>query len=167
MKRHLAALALAVCASPPLAFGQEADQRATVLHLNQVAERKMVRDQLRIELKVEEGGADARSVQEAINRRMAAALDRARQALGVQAETGSYNISEERPQDAPARWRGGQSLILIGKDAASMLKLAGTLQSDGLSIAALTYEVSPEAVRGAEENLTAEALAGLDHRAAS
>jgi uncharacterized protein YggE len=48
-----------------------------------------------------------------------------------------------------------------------MLKLAGVLQSDGLSTSSLAYEVSPETVRGAEEDLTAEAVAALDHRAAS
>jgi predicted secreted protein len=58
-------------------------------------------------------------------------------------------------------------VILTGKDAASMVKLAGGLQSDGLSTSSLAYEVSPETVRGAEEDLTAEALAALDHRAAS
>jgi predicted secreted protein len=56
---------------------------------------------------------------------------------------------------------------LTGKDADSMLKLAGALQADGLSTSSLAYEVSPETVRGAEEDLTAEALAALDHRAAS
>ena len=60
-----------------------------------------------------------------------------------------------------------QSVILTGKDADSILKLAGALQSDGLSTSSLTYEVAPETVRGAEEDLTAEALAALDHRAAS
>ena len=34
-------------------------------------------------------------------------------------------------------------------------------------MSSLGYEVSPETVRGAEDDLTAEALAGLDHRAAS
>jgi predicted secreted protein len=98
---------------------------------------------------------------------MAAALDRARQVQGVRVETGSYNVGEERPQNGPTRWRGSQSVILTGKDADSMLKLAGALQSDGLSTSSLTYEVAPETVRGAEEDLTAEALAALDHRAAS
>ena len=139
----------------------------TVLHLSQTAERSVIRDLLRIELRVEETGADARSVQAAINRRMAAALDRVKQVQGVRVETGSYNVGEERPQNGPTRWRGSQSVILTGKDADSMLKLAGALQSDGLSTSSLTYEVAPETVRGAEEDLTAEALAALDHRAAS
>jgi predicted secreted protein len=159
-------VAIAFCASAP-AFAQDAEPRMTVLHLNQTAERTIIRDLLRIELRVEETGGDARSVQAEINRRMAAALGRARQVQGVRVETGSYNVSEERPQNAPARWRGSQSLILIGKDADSMLKLAGALQSDGLSTSSLGYGVSPETVRGAEEDLTAEALAALDHRASS
>jgi predicted secreted protein len=158
-------LAIALFASTPV-LAQDAEQRMTVLHLSQTAERSVIRDLLHIELRVEETGADARSVQAAINRRMAAALDRARQVQGVRVETGSYNVGEERPQNGPTRWRGSQSVILTGKDADSMLKLAGALQSDGLSTSSLTYDAAPETVRGAEEDLTAEALAELDHRAA-
>jgi predicted secreted protein len=167
MRAWLFTIAFWICASAP-ALAQDAQQPVTVLHLNQTAERTVIRDLLRIELRAEETGADARTVQTAINRRMAAALDRARQVQGVRVETGSYNVGEERPQNAPpARWRGSQSVILTGKDADSMLKLAGVLQSDGLSTSSLAYEASPETVRGAEEDLTTEALATLDHRAAS
>src|SRR5438045_3999011 len=105
------------------ALAQDADQRMTVLHVSQTAERSVIRDLLRIELRVEETGADARSVQTAINRRMAAALDRVRQVQGVRVETGSYNVGEERPQNGPTRWRGSQSVVLTGKDADSNLKL--------------------------------------------
>lgn len=164
--RVFLAIAVALFASAH-AFAQDADQRLTVLHLSQTAERSVIRDLLRIELRVEETGADARSVQAAINRRMAAALDRARQVQGVRVETGSYNVGEERPQNGPTHWRGSQSVILTGKDSDSMLKLAGALQSDGLSTSSLTYDISPETVRGAEQDLTDEALAALDHRAAS
>jgi predicted secreted protein len=149
------------------ALAQDVEQRSTVLHLSQTAERSVVRDVLRVELRVEETGADARSVQAAINRRMAAALDRARQVQGVRLETGSYNVGEEHPQNGPSRWRGSQSMILTGKDSDSVLKLAGALQSDGLSTSSLAYDTAPETVRGAEEDLTAEALAALDHRAAA
>jgi len=149
------------------ALAQDVDQRFTVLHLSQTAERSVVRDVLRVELRVEETGADPRSVQAAINRRMAAALDRARQVQGVRVETGSYTVGEEHPQNGSSRWRGSQSVILIGKDADSLLKLAGALQSDGLSTSSLAYDTAPETVRGAEEDLTAEALTALDHRAAA
>lgn len=154
-------------AGAPPALAQNPDQGFTVLHLSQSAERKIMRDLLRAELRVEETGPDPRTVQSAINRRMAAALDGAKQAQGVRVETGSYNVGEERPPNGPTRWRGSQSIILTGKDADTVLKLAGTLQSEGLSTAALTFEVSPDTVRAAQDDLTAEALAALDRRAAS
>ena len=148
-------------------MAQGTEQQTTVLHLNQTAERMVLRDLLRIDLRVEETGADPLAIQTAINRRMAAALDRAHQVQGVRVETGSYGVGEERPQSGPSRWRGSQSLILRSKAADAALKLAGALQSDGLLMSSMAYEASPETVRGAEEDLTAEALAGLDRRAAS
>jgi predicted secreted protein len=151
---------------PAAALAQDAEQRATVLHLNQPAERMVTRDLLRIELRVEEAGADPRAVQAGINRRMTAALARAKQAQGVRVETGSYRVFEERQNNAPTRWRGSQSLILTGKDADAILKLAGALQSDGLATSSLGYEVAPETVHAAQDDLTAEALAELDRRAA-
>jgi uncharacterized protein len=165
----LSALAATVCLAfpAPTAIAQPAPPGQTVLHLSQTAERKVVRDLLRVELRVEEVGADPTAVQAAVNRRMAAALDRARQVQGVAVETGGYSIDQEQPANGQMRWRASQSLILTGRAADAVLKLAGQLQSDGLLMSSLSYEVSPETVRGAEEDLTAEALADLAQRAAS
>jgi predicted secreted protein len=170
--RGLGLTALAIAAAsclPGAALAQNADQQqpVTLLHLSQTAERDVVRDMLRVELRVEETGADPQAIQAAINRRMAAASDRAHQVQGIVIETGYYGVGEERPANAPQRWRGSQSLILTGKDAGPLLKLAGQLQADGMPISSLGYMVSPETVRGAEEDLTAEALAALDRRAAA
>ena len=164
--RLLPAIGLIFCWASTVP-AQAADQQTTILHLSQTAERHVLRDLLRIELRVEEAGADPQAIQSAINRRMAAALDRAHEVQGVRVETGSYGVGEEQPQSGPSRWRGTQSLILTGKDADAALKLAGALQADGLLMSSLVYEASPEIVRGAEEDLTAEALAALDRRAAS
>ena len=153
--------------SPPVVLAQEAEQLATVLHLNQSAERIVTRDLLRIELRVEEAGADPRAVQAAINRRMGAALDRSKQTQDVQVETGFYQVGEERPANRPASWRGSQSLVLKSKDADAALKLAGMLQSDGLVMSSLGYEVSPETLRSAQDDLTAAALDALGRRAES
>ena len=162
----LTAISFILCAVGTV-LAQPSDQQLTVLHLSQTAERNVLRDLLRIELRVEGTGADPLAIQSGINSRMAAALDRAHKIQGVRVETGSYGVGEERPQSGPSRWRGTQSLILTGKDADAALKLAGALQSDGLLMSSLVYEASPEIVRGAEEDLTAEALAALDRRAAS
>jgi uncharacterized protein len=149
------------------ALAQATDQPVTVLHLSQTAERMVLRDLLRIDLRVEEAGADPLAIQSSINRRMAAALDRAHQVQGVKVETGSYGVGEERPQNGPSHWRGSQSLILRSKAADAALKLAGALQTEGLLMSSMGYEASPETVKGAEEDLTAEALAALDRRSAS
>ncbi|MGH7031104.1 MAG: SIMPL domain-containing protein [Stellaceae bacterium] len=152
---------------PAPSLAQTAGVEPTVLHLSQTAERKIVRDLLRVELRAEETGADPLALQAAINRRMAAALARAHQAPGIEVETGAYAVNEEQPQHGPSHWRASQSLILTSKAADALLKLAGALQSDGLLMSSLDYQVSPATVHGAEETLTAEALAGLDHRAAA
>jgi predicted secreted protein len=163
---RLLAIGLFLCAAGT-ALAQPAEQQMTVLHLSQTAERSVLRDLLRIDLRVEEMGTDPLTIQSSINRRMATALDRAHQVQGVQVETGSYGVGEERPQTGPSRWRGSQSLILRSKAADAALKLAGALQSDGLLMSSMAYEASPEIVRGAEEDLTTEGLAALDRRAAS
>ena len=162
----LLAIGFSACAAGAT-LAQPADQQTTVLHLSQTAESSVLRDLLRIELRVEETGADPLAIQTAINRRMAAALDRAHQVQGVQVETGTYSVGEERLQNGPSRWRGTQSLILKSKAADAALKLAGMLQSDGLLMSSMAYQASPDTVRGAEEDLTDEALAALDRRAAS
>jgi predicted secreted protein len=162
---------LLVCAllllSPSVAQAQATGPQPTVLHLSQTAERKVVRDLLRVEMRVEDTGADPLALQASVNRRMQAALARGREVQGVEVETGSYAVNEERPQNGAVRWRATQSLILSGKAADVLLKLAGSLQSDGLLMSSMSWDVSPETVRGAEEDLTAEALAGLAQRAAS
>jgi predicted secreted protein len=156
-----------VAMAPLPGRAQASEPTGTILHLTQTAEQKVARDLLRTELRVEEAGADPLALQAAVNRRMGAALDRARQVQGIEVETGSYAVDEERPPNGPSRWRASQSLILTGKAADAELKLAGILQSDGLLMSSMSYEVSPETVRGAEEDLTAEALAGLAQRASS
>jgi predicted secreted protein len=161
-------LLLGLLISAPIpAVAQATEPPPTVLYLTQTAERKVVRDLLRVDLRVEETGADPLALQAAVNRRMAAALDRAHQVQGVAVETGSYAVDQEQPQSGASRWRASQSLILTAKAADALLKLAGTMQSDGLLMSSMTYEVSPETVRGAEEDLTAEALAALGQRASS
>jgi predicted secreted protein len=96
---------------------------------------------------------------------MSAALDRARAVPSVRPETGASSIWEERPKNAPVRWHAVQSLIVSGKDAAELLTLVGELQGDGLLISSLNYELTPEAARSVEDELTQLALERLRQRA--
>jgi uncharacterized protein len=149
----------AALADPPLPQGEP-----TVLHLTQTAEKKLTRDVLHIELRAEKTGDNAQAVQAAINQLMAKALEQAHQAQGIEVETGSYFVNHI---ETPSEWRGNQLLYLSGGDSGAVLKLAGTLQGQGLVMSSMGYEASQRVLSGAEDALTAEALAALGQRAAA
>jgi uncharacterized protein len=134
----------------------------TVLHLTQIAERKLARDLLHVDLRAEKTAGDPQAVEAAINDAMAKALATAKQAPGIEIETGSYSVYRDTSKN---QWDGSQLLLLKGKDSGALLKLAGTLQAQGLVMANLVYEASHEVVRSAEDELTAEALTSLGKRA--
>jgi uncharacterized protein len=151
----------AAAAAPP----PPPDDGMTVLHLTESADRAIRRDRLRVQLRVETTAGNAKQVQADINRRMASALAKVKAVAGVKPETGSYSVYEERQQNVPSRWRGSQSLSLIDQDFAELLALVGDLQNDGLAVASLAFELSPEAARVAQDELTNEALNRLRDRA--
>jgi predicted secreted protein len=117
---------------------------------------------------VEQTGTDATRVQNEINRRMAAALEKAKAAAGdgrqLRVESGGYWIYQERPQEAPARWRGAQQLSLVGTNTATLLPLAAQLQQDGFLMSGVNWELSNEARRKLEDELTTEAIERLHAR---
>jgi predicted secreted protein len=160
MRHWLAASVLVLLAAPA-----SADPPApTVLHLSQTAEKKLTRDVLHVELRAEKTGADAQTVEAAINQLMAKALAQAKQVQGVEVETGSYSVYHVETQ---SQWSGREALFLSGSDSDTVLKLAGQLQGQGLLMSNLGYEASPKTVRGAEDDLTAQALTVLQRRAAA
>lgn len=142
------------------------DDGITVLHLSEFAERALRQDRLTIQLRAEVTGPDAARVQAEINRRMSAALERARAVPNVRAETRGYWVHQERPQNAPVRWRGQQTLALIAGDTAAALTLAGELQQGGLVMSGMNFDLRPESARAAQDALTAEAIGRLRERAA-
>lgn len=162
------ALAAMVAGAAP-ASAQQGAPRAdglTTVSLSESAQREVQRDRLRVQLRIEQTGADATRVQNEINRRMAAALEKAKPLAGdkLRLESGGYYVYQERPQDQSTRWRGAQMLTLVGTDTASLLPLAGQLQQDGFLMSGMNWELSSEARRGVEDALTTEALERLRAR---
>src|SRR5262249_14185582 len=137
----------------------------TVLHLTQTAERAVRRDRLRAQLRAEATANDARKLQADINRMMATALERAKALPGIKVETSGYAVYEERQTNQPSRWHGTQDMSLIGADFAQVLGLVGDLQTSGLAMSNLSFELAPETARGIEDELTSEALMRLRQRA--
>ena len=160
----LASLLFAAAAGSALADQPPPSNEPTVLQLTQTAEKKLTRDVLHVELRAEKIGSDAQTVQAAINQAMTKALDQAKQVQGIEVETGSYSVNHIETQ---SEWSGFQSLYLSGSDSVAVLKLAGALQGQGLVMSTMGYEASPKMVKSAEDALTAEALSGLQARAAS
>lgn len=154
--------AAAAAAAPPQAAAP------TVLHLSQSAERQIPRDRIRVDMRTERTADDPRAVEGQINARMAKAVATAHETPGITAATGSYTVYRIMPpRGGPPQWTGAQSLSLTGPDAGALLKLAGQLEAAGLVMSNLAYEVSRATVRGTEDALTAEALVGLQRRAAA
>jgi predicted secreted protein len=162
MDRIFAALA-ALFLLAPLPAQAQAD--APRLSLRQSAERDVPQDRLAASLRVEATAATPAAVQAEINRRLDAAVARAKTVAGVRVETTGYSTWEERPQGQPRRWRGQTGLNLIGKDTAAVLALAGALQEQGLAMSGLRFDLTPEAQRAVEDELTAEAIARVRARA--
>ncbi len=163
--RLIVPLLLALAVTPASAQTAPEADGFTVVTLSESAQRDVPRDRLRVTLRAEEAGPDAAAVQSAINRRVAAAVERAKAVAGVRVETGGYWVNEERPKDAPARWRGNQTLVLSSGNPSAVLPLAGELQQAGLLAAGVTWELTPGAVRSVEDELTGEALQRLRFRA--
>jgi predicted secreted protein len=155
---HPACAAEAAGRSPPAGA-------PTVLHLTQSAERRLPRDLLHVEMRAEQTGGNPQAVEAAINRGMAKALAEAQRVRGIEISTGSDAVYRVTPPKSAAEWSGAQSLSLTGRDAGVLLQLAGRLESEGLVMANLMYEISPETMHGAEDALTAEALSALQRRA--
>jgi predicted secreted protein len=168
MNRILIALAVALAAAgadaqtipvPPPTDG------TTVLHLSESAQRVLRQDRLTIQMRAEITGPDATKVQAEINRRMTAALERARAVPSVHTDARGYWVQQERPERGAAQWRGTQTLGLTGPDSGALLVLTGELQQNGLLLTNLNYEVAPDTARAVEDELTAEAVKRLRERA--
>lgn len=177
LPRMMLALSAVVLATPAWAQAPSStppSDGATVLHLAERSERMVKRDRLAAELRVEKSDADPARLQAEINRRMAMAVERAKATAAVTVSTGGYQVYEQVPSSPaldrgsakpPPRWQGMQSLLLQSRDAGALLALAGALQQQGLVLSSLAYELTPEAARAVEDELTKEALARLRQRA--
>lgn len=183
MTRRLAALSAAILLLASVAACDNAKAQtaqrtlpddATLLTLQESAEREVTPDTIRARLVAQATSESAATAQASVNTAMARALSRAK-ALGLEVETGSYNTYQEnpqRPQNLPAgakppapQWRAQQSLILTSKDDAKLLEAVGALQTEGLALQELGYTLSREQQRAQQDDMFAEALQRLAGRA--
>ncbi|MGH7122736.1 MAG: SIMPL domain-containing protein [Stellaceae bacterium] len=161
----IAALALVASGASARAADTTAPNSVTIIRLTEKAERMMPRDHLRAGLAVDVTGPVAAQVQAEINRRMEAALAKAKSVSTVKAETGGYSVYPQHDPGKPTVWHGQQTLNLQSDAPADLLQLVGDLQTQGLAAQGLTFEVKQATLREAQDGLTADALRQLRTRA--
>jgi predicted secreted protein len=160
MRRLFILLALLV---PPAALAQPAAPLAeTTLHLGESAEVTRAPDEIVAVLRAEARAGSAAAAQEAVNRAIAAALDRARTVPGVRVATGGYWTN--RVEEGRA-WQASQQLTLRGADGAALLDLVGALQQQGMAVSQLHWQLTRETARAAREEASRLALDALRRRA--
>lgn len=157
------ALALLPLAAPVLAQDEDAP---TKLVLNETATREVEQDTLVAVVTARHEAPDAREAQRAVNQAMAAALEATEAVEGIQRSTGGYRVYQEYDREGrPLRWIAEQDLQLKAREPARLLELVGDLQESGLILNGLSYQLSTEARRALENELTLEAIERLRARA--
>lgn len=171
----LLAIGLAACKPAEAQVAQRVlPDDATLLTLNETAERDVTPDTIRARLLAQASSEQAATAQNSVNAAMTKALARAR-ALGLEVETGGYHTVQEtppRPQSLPAGarppapvWRAQQSLVITSTDDAKLLEAVGALQNEGLLLQELGHTVSRQQQRSLQDELINEALQRLTARA--
>lgn len=155
--------ALARADSTPAPASPPAD--GTEIHLMQRVERTMSPDSMHVDLEAEIEGSDPSKAIAEVDRRMAAALERAKGASAVSAELGAHLVEPEHQTDSPVRWRATQLLALRGKDYRTILTLTAQLQNLGLTVTAMRFVLAPETAKKVQDKMTQEALKALRGRA--
>lgn len=160
MRRILALLAL--LGLPFAAAAQPTPIAETALHIAETAEVIRAPDEVVATLRAEARAGSAAAAQEAVNRAVTAAVERARAVTGVRVSTGGYWTSRV---DQGRSWQAAQSVTLRSGDARALLELAGALQEQGLATGGLHWQLTREATRTAREEASRLALDALRRRA--
>lgn len=164
MLHPIRALALTAVLLAPPALAQPAGLAETVLHIAETAEVTRAPDEVVAVLRAESRAGTAAAAQEAVNRSITAAVERARAVEGVQVSTGGYWTA--RVEEARS-WQASQTVTLRGRAAPALLELAGALQGQGLAMASLDWQLTRETARLAREEASRLALESLRRRAAT
>jgi predicted secreted protein len=101
-----------------------------------------------------------------INTDVAWGLSLAKAVQGLRVRTGGYRTwpIDDPKRGGLRRWRGGQDLVIEGKDPRAVSELLGRLQ-ERLQLQDLQFSVSPERRRAIEDELIGEALDAFRARA--
>jgi predicted secreted protein len=123
-------------------------------------------DRMHAMLRIEAENASAASAANDVNARMTRALAKAKAVAGVDAKSAGYSTWQQWEKGRPSKWKVVQSVSLTAQDFAALAALVSRLQDeDGLLVSNLSFSISPETRRKAEDALTREAIRAWQQRA--
>ena len=139
--------------------------RYNTVTLQAEVQREVANDLLNATLYVEVNDASAAAVANIVNKRVNEALRVAKEHKGVRVRSGNnqaYPVYSRTNQ--LQGWRGRAEIRIESRDFEAASSLIGKLQS-GMQLAGMSFSVSPESRRAAEDELAVEAIAAFKARA--
>jgi predicted secreted protein len=134
----------------------------TLVTLSVTERVKVPQDLLLATLRIEREDRNPQALQNRINTSMEQALQIARAVADIKVSTGHYSVYQYNNQPQGSRadniWRGSQSVSLESKDAQKLLELTGELQSIGLVMSQLSYQLSSERADEVRDSLLETAI---------
>jgi predicted secreted protein len=150
---------------PFLAAAAEAPPRYNTVELQAEAQREVQNDLLNATLYVELNDSSPAALANAMNKRVNEALRVAREHKAVRARSGgnqTYPVYSKT--NSLQGWRGRAEIRIESRDFEAASMLIGKLQA-GMQLGGMSFSVSPEARRAAENELMVEAIAAFKARA--
>jgi predicted secreted protein len=167
MKRTAIFAAAWLAAMSNVCAADNAPTPVPVLSISASATMSVANDRMFASLRIEAENGDPAKAAAEVNAKMAKALARAKATAGVEATTSGYS-SYQVTDKLITRWHVVQSLSLQSSDFATMAGLLTKLQSeDGMLMSGMSFGVSPDARRRAEDTLTQQAIKSWQARAQS
>ena len=136
----------------------------TLLHFAETAELRVPPDELAATLEAQASAATPADAQARVNAAIAAALAAAHGVASVTASTGAYRVWHQSPEHV-GTWQAAQGMDLRSADGASLLRLIGALQQQGLGVTQLEWRLSEQAERTVQAAARRQALQALRARA--
>jgi predicted secreted protein len=166
MRTRLAVALATVAVALPALAADVAASAPPIVTLSAAATASVANDRMHAWLRSEADHADPVRAAADVNARMAKALARAKAVAGVDVATSGYSSYQITEKNQPARWRVAQTLSLQGADFAALAALVTRLQADDqLALTGMSFAVSPDSRRKAEDALTQQAIRAWQARA--
>ncbi|HEY1503673.1 MAG TPA: SIMPL domain-containing protein [Stellaceae bacterium] len=161
-----------------------ANDHGTALMLSQRIDRRVPRDQVQVELRIDMIGADSKQLQTQVQTLLDSAIQKAKAVPKIAIETGAYTVLREADPHAPRSvqgamlmagngsavpltvssagdWHAIQLLSLTTTDFAGMAPLVSDLENNGMQLSDMRVSLTPDAMREVENELAPQAIAAL------